>query len=42
MAVIFFNYCTNMSLKRFASLQNKFFRRFMPFLLINSVKRINI
>ena len=42
MAKIFFDYCINTPSKRFACLQNKFIRHFIPFLLNSSLKQTNI
>ena len=41
-AIFFFNFYINTPTKRFACLQNKFFRHFYPFLLSSSLKRTNI
>ena len=42
MATIYLNYCITTVSKRFAYLQNKFFRHFIPFRLKSSLKRTNI
>ena len=42
MADVFFSYWINMPLKRFACLQNNFFKHYIPFLFYSSVKRTNI
>ena len=42
MAAIFFNYYINTPSKRFACLQNKSFKHFIPLLLNSSLKQTNI
>ena len=38
----FFSYCISTTSKRFACLQNKIFKHFIPFLLNSSIKATNI
>ena len=42
MADIFFNYCINKASKRLVSLQNEFFRHFIPFLLNSSLRKVKL